>query len=154
MKQLFNNKGLIVLGFGDKPGRTVVPHGKLEVCQYSYGKKFYKLTLNKNNGFWVDIISDYVEPLFGCKVVEERSPTCSGENPVSLIMLNDIALIRIYRDGEGSYWIFRNGDYYRVAKEWLLYHALIPGVAERDIVDGPPQTPGTIQDILTNLIKD
>jgi hypothetical protein len=154
MKQFFNSKGLIVLGFNDNSGRTIVPHGKLEVCQYSYGKKFYKLTSHTDKGYWIDIIHDYVEPICGCKVVEERSPSCSGDSPISLIAMTDLALIRIYRESEGSYWIFKDGNYYSIAKEWLLYNALIPGVAERDIVEGPNQISGTIQDILMNLIKD
>jgi hypothetical protein len=149
MKKYFRKNGLVVLGF-DRCND--ISQGRLEVCHTQEGLKFYRIIPNTQENYWVHIAYDYVEPLYGCKVVDFRNPKNDYDTPVYLVYLSDIALLKCGRDYTEHFWGFKEGELKEIQKEWLIYYNLIPGISERGTVVEPPQLSDDIKEKLLTLI--
>jgi hypothetical protein len=149
MKKYFRKNGLVVLDF-DRCND--ISQGRLKVCHAQEGLKFYRIIPTQEN-YWVHIAYDYVEPLYGCKVVDFRNPKNDYDTPVYLVYLSDIALLKCGRDYTEHFWGFKEGELKEIQKEWLMYYNLIPGgVSEREMVIEPPQIPEDVREILLTLL--
>jgi hypothetical protein len=151
MKKYFRKNGLVVLGF-DKCND--ISQGMLEICHTQEGLKFYRIIPNTQEKYWIHIAYDYVEPLYGCKVVDFRNPKNDYDTPVYLVYLSDIALLKHGRDYTECFWSFKEGELKEIQKEWLMYYNLIPSGTKREIVVQPLQTPEDVREKLLTILNE
>jgi hypothetical protein len=144
MENVFSKHGLVVVGFNNFGRRKYWHQGTLKVCHAQKGKKFYRFTPTIHEKLWVYITDEIVEPLYGCKVVDYHKDECDIDTPVYLVYLSDVAVMKTYANSEEVYWIFNNGWFTDVCKEWLMYYDLLPGVNSKTVIE-PLQTPETIR---------
>jgi hypothetical protein len=154
MENVFNKNGLVVVGFSKRGNWEFIHQGTLKVCHVRKDEKFYRFTPNTQEKSWVYIADARVEPLYGCTVVDYRPAECDIDTPVYLVYLSEVAVIKIYHStSEESYWIFNNGHFTEVCKEWLMYYGFIPGVVEKTVVE-PSQTPENIKERFITFLDD
>jgi hypothetical protein len=154
MEPIFSKNGLVVVGFSKRGNWEFVHQGTLKACHIRKGEKFYRFIPSTQEKYWVYIADEIVEPIYGCTVVDYYKDDCDIDTPVYLVYLSEVALIKKYTTtSEESYWIFTNGWFTPVCKEWLMYYGFIPGVVEKTVVE-PSQTPENIKERFITFLDD
>jgi hypothetical protein len=150
MKKIFKKNGLVVLDFDHEFYPKDACKGALEVYYTPECRKFYRFihyTLTNQDTFWVWITDAKIEPFYGCEIEYYRNNEYD-DTPVCMVCLLNEAL---FKRGD-QYWIFNEGHFIPVYKEWLQYCDLIPGDLEPVYSVNPPRISDDVKEKLLLII--